>query len=103
MTRPRPTPALPLRTAADDRGRHVLASDVLPQGRISKIFTPGEVGDASFEVELKRSGRVYEILPARPSSTCCLRPAKTPMHDCKRGVADLPDPIEAFPIIAITS
>ena len=36
-----------------------------------EIFAAPEekAGDASFEIELKSNGRVYEIPPARPSST----------------------------------
>ena len=59
-----------------------------PQGRLHfEIFTAPEEksGDASFEVELKGSGRVYEIPAGKTILDVLLEAGEDPMHDCKRG------------------
>ena len=59
-----------------------------PQGRLHfEIFTAPEEksGDASFEVELKSSGRVYEIPAGKTILDVLLEAGEDPMHDCKRG------------------
>ncbi|MCA6121400.1 oxidoreductase [Bradyrhizobium sp. WSM 1704] len=59
-----------------------------PQGRLHfEIFTAPEEksGDSSFEVELKSSGRVYEIPPGKTILDVLIEAGEDPMHDCKRG------------------
>ncbi len=59
-----------------------------PQGRLHfEIFaTPEEKsGDISFEVELKGSGRVYEIPAGKTILDVLLEAGEDPIHDCKRG------------------
>jgi ferredoxin-NADP reductase len=59
-----------------------------PQGRLHfEIFTAPEEksGDASFEVELKGSGRVYEIPAGKTILDVLLEAGEDPIHDCKRG------------------
>jgi vanillate O-demethylase ferredoxin subunit len=59
-----------------------------PQGRLHfEIFSAPEEksGDASFEVELKGSGRVYEIPAGKTILDVLLEAGEDPMHDCKRG------------------
>jgi vanillate O-demethylase ferredoxin subunit len=59
-----------------------------PQGRLHfEIFTAPEekTGDASFEVELKSSGRVYEIPAGKTILDVLIDAGEDPMHDCKRG------------------
>jgi ferredoxin-NADP reductase len=59
-----------------------------PQGRLHfEIFTAPEekAGDASFEVELKSSGRVYEIPANKTILDVLIEAGEDPMHDCKRG------------------
>ena len=41
--------------------------------------------DAGFEVELKNSGRVYEIPAGKTILDVLLEAGEDPMHDCKRG------------------
>jgi ferredoxin-NADP reductase len=59
-----------------------------PQGRLHfEIFTAPEekAGDAAFEVELKNSGRVYEIPAGKTILDVLLEAGEDPLHDCKRG------------------
>jgi len=59
-----------------------------PQGRLHfEIFSAPEEksGDASFEVELKGSGRVYEIPAGKTILDVLLEAGEDPIHDCKRG------------------
>ena len=59
-----------------------------PQRRLHfEIFTAPEEksGDAGFEVELKNSGRVYEIPACKTILDVLLEAGEDPMHDCKRG------------------
>jgi ferredoxin-NADP reductase len=59
-----------------------------PQGRLHfEIFTAPEekAGDASFEVELKSNGRVYEIPAGKTILDVLIDAGEDPMHDCKRG------------------
>ena len=59
-----------------------------PQGRLHfEIFTAPEekTGDASFEVELKSNGRVYEIPAGKTILDVLIDAGEDPMHDCKRG------------------
>ena len=82
--------ALSLRPAADDRGSHRTAPSASnwPEGRLHfEIFASPEekAGDASFEVELKSSGRVYEIPPGKTILDVLIDAGEEPMHDCKRG------------------
>ena len=59
-----------------------------PQGRLHfEIFTAPEEksGDAGFEVELRGSGRVYEIPAGKTILDVLLEAGEDPMHDCKRG------------------
>jgi len=59
-----------------------------PQGRLHfEIFTAPEEksGDSSFEVELKSSGRVYEIPAGKTILDVLLEAGEDPIHDCKRG------------------
>ena len=59
-----------------------------PQGRLHfEIFTAPEEksGDASFEVELKGSGRVYKIPAGKTILDVLLEAGEDPIHDCKRG------------------
>jgi ferredoxin-NADP reductase len=59
-----------------------------PQGRLHfEIFTAPEerAGDASFEVELKSNGRVYEIPAGKSILDVLIEAGEDPMHDCKRG------------------
>jgi vanillate O-demethylase ferredoxin subunit len=58
------------------------------QGRLHfEIFTAPEEksGDSGFEVELKSSGRVYEIPAGKTILDVLIEAGKDPMHDCKRG------------------
>ncbi|MEH2624571.1 ferredoxin-NADP reductase [Bradyrhizobium sp. AZCC 1719] len=59
-----------------------------PQGRLHfEIFTAPEEksGDSAFEVELRSSGRVYEIPAGRTILDVLIEAGEDPMHDCKRG------------------
>jgi vanillate O-demethylase ferredoxin subunit len=59
-----------------------------PQGRLHfEIFTAPEEksGDSGFEVELKSSGRVYEIPAGKTILDVLLEAGEDPIHDCKRG------------------
>ena len=59
-----------------------------PQGRLHfEIFTAPEekTGDASFEVELKSNGHVYEIPAGKTILDVLIEGGEDPMHDCKRG------------------
>jgi ferredoxin-NADP reductase len=59
-----------------------------PQGRLHfEILTAPEekAGDASFEVELKSNGRVYEIPAGKTILDVLIDAGEDPMHDCKRG------------------
>jgi ferredoxin-NADP reductase len=59
-----------------------------PQGRLHfEIFTAPEEksGDTSFEVELRGSGRVYEIPAGKTILDVLLEAGEDPIHDCKRG------------------
>lgn len=59
-----------------------------PQGRLHfEIFASPEenAGDASFEVELRSSGRVYEIPPGKSILDVLIDAGEEPLHDCKRG------------------
>jgi ferredoxin-NADP reductase len=59
-----------------------------PEGRLHfEIFASPEekAGDASFEVELKSSGRVYEIPPGKTILDVLIDAGEEPLHDCKRG------------------
>jgi ferredoxin-NADP reductase len=59
-----------------------------PQGRLHfEIFSAPEEksGDSGFEVELKSSGRVYEIPPGKTILDVLIEAGEDPLHDCKRG------------------
>lgn len=59
-----------------------------PQGRLHfEIFAAPEekAGDTGFEVELKNSGRVYDIPAGKTILDVLLEAGQDPMHDCKRG------------------
>lgn len=59
-----------------------------PEGRLHfEIFASPEekAGDSSFEVELKSSGRVYEIPPGKTILDVLIDAGEEPLHDCKRG------------------
>ncbi|QPF87289.1 oxidoreductase [Bradyrhizobium genosp. L] len=59
-----------------------------PQGRLHfEIFTAPEEksGDGSFEVELKSSGRIYEIPAGKTILDVLIEAGEDPIHDCKRG------------------
>jgi ferredoxin len=59
-----------------------------PPGRLHfEIFSAPEEksGDSAFEVELKSSGRVYEIPVGKTILDVLLEAGEDPMHDCKRG------------------
>jgi vanillate O-demethylase ferredoxin subunit len=58
------------------------------QGRLHfEIFSAPEEksGDAPFEVELKGSGRVFQIPPGKTILDVLLEAGEDPIHDCKRG------------------
>jgi ferredoxin-NADP reductase len=59
-----------------------------PPGRLHfEIFTAPEEksGDSAFEVELKSSGRIYEIPAGKTILDVLLEAGEDPIHDCKRG------------------
>ncbi|WP_407147087.1 PDR/VanB family oxidoreductase [Bradyrhizobium sp. ORS 86] len=59
-----------------------------PPGRLHfEIFSAPEEksGDAGFEVELRSSGRVYEIPAGKTILDVLLEAGEDPIHDCKRG------------------
>ena len=59
-----------------------------PQGRLHfEIFAAPEekAGDTGFEVELRNSGRVYDIPAGKTILDVLLEAGEDPMHDCKRG------------------
>ena len=59
-----------------------------PQGRLHfEIFSAPEEksGDTPFEVELRSSGRVYEIPTGKTILDVLIEAGEDPMHDCKRG------------------
>ena len=59
-----------------------------PEGRLHfEIFASPEekADDASFEVELKSNGRVYEIPPGKTILDVLIDAGEEPLHDCKRG------------------
>ena len=59
-----------------------------PQGRLHfEIFTAPEekTGDSSFEVELKSSGRIFEIRAGKTILDVLIEAGEDPIHDCKRG------------------
>ncbi|WP_338699365.1 PDR/VanB family oxidoreductase [Bradyrhizobium sp. 26S5] len=59
-----------------------------PPGRLHfEIFAAPEEksGNSSFEVELKSSGRVYEIPAGKTILDVLLEAGEDPLHDCKRG------------------
>jgi len=59
-----------------------------PQGRLHfEIFSAPEekAGDTSFEVELKSSGRIYEIPAGKSILDVLIDAGEDPIHDCKRG------------------
>jgi ferredoxin-NADP reductase len=59
-----------------------------PAGRLHfEIFSAPEekAGDASFEVELKSNGRIYEIPAGKTILDVLIEAGEDPMHDCKRG------------------
>ena len=102
--------ALPLRTAADDRGRDRAGqADELAAG--AAAFR--NLQRARREIRRRRfRGRTQEqrprlsrFRPARPSSTCCSRPAKTRCMTASAAIAASARPLSsrASPIIATTS
>jgi vanillate O-demethylase ferredoxin subunit len=59
-----------------------------PPGRLHfEIFSVPEekAGDTGFEIELKSSGRVYEIPAGKSILDVLLEAGEDPLHDCKRG------------------